>query len=169
LLRFLGCTSDAYETAAIVGGDELAFRAAIAPALGGTPVEFLRQALPAVTAGRNWIGRVRTSASFVRQAGQIRAGVAAHCEVAENLASRLGMPPSIRVGLMHALERWDGKGLPGRVSGEAISLAARIGSLAPDVDILARSHEPGDLTSILRRRAGSAYDPRLVSAFVEHQ
>jgi hypothetical protein len=29
LLRFLGCTSDAYENAAIVGGDELAFRAAV--------------------------------------------------------------------------------------------------------------------------------------------
>src|SRR5437016_10012589 len=31
LLRFLGCTSDASETAALAGGDEIAFNAAMAP------------------------------------------------------------------------------------------------------------------------------------------
>src|SRR5262245_47617387 len=36
LLRFLGCTSDAAETAAGVGGDERAFNAAMAPVLMGS-------------------------------------------------------------------------------------------------------------------------------------
>lgn len=35
LLRFLGCTADAHEMAEMVGGDEIALRAAIAPVLGG--------------------------------------------------------------------------------------------------------------------------------------
>jgi hypothetical protein len=59
LLRFLGWTSDAYDNAAIVGGDELTFRAAVAPALGGTPGEFMRHVLPAITSGRSWPARVR--------------------------------------------------------------------------------------------------------------
>src|ERR1051325_7639029 len=49
LLRFLGCTSDAYDNAAVVGGDELTFRASVAPALGGTQREFMRHVLPAIT------------------------------------------------------------------------------------------------------------------------
>src|SRR5689334_592639 len=49
LLRFIGCTADAHEAAAVVGGDDLAFRAAVAPALGGTMREFMGQALAHVT------------------------------------------------------------------------------------------------------------------------
>src|SRR5918995_365395 len=41
LLRFLGCTADAHETAAAVGGDDLAFRAAAAPVLSGSSLDFL--------------------------------------------------------------------------------------------------------------------------------
>jgi hypothetical protein len=126
LLRFLGCTSDAYENAAIVGGDELAFRAAVAPALGGTPGEFMRHVLPAITTGRSWPMRVGVAANFLLHGREIPAGVTAHCEVAENLASRLGLAQSTRLGLSHALEHWDGKGVPGKVAGEQVLLAARI-------------------------------------------
>ena len=35
LLRFLGCIADAHEFAELVGGDDIALRAAIAPVLGG--------------------------------------------------------------------------------------------------------------------------------------
>ncbi|TMD35635.1 MAG: metal-dependent phosphohydrolase, partial [Chloroflexi bacterium] len=34
LLRFLGCTADAHEFAAMVGGDDIAIRSTIAPVLG---------------------------------------------------------------------------------------------------------------------------------------
>src|SRR5579859_3344240 len=40
LLRFLGCTADAHEFAEMVGGDDIGFRAAAAPVLGGPPSEF---------------------------------------------------------------------------------------------------------------------------------
>jgi len=42
LLRFLGCTSDASETAEMAGGDEIAFNAAMAPVVMAAD----RQALP---------------------------------------------------------------------------------------------------------------------------
>src|SRR5438045_6385138 len=44
LLRFLGCTADAHETARAVGGDEIAFRAGVAPALGGSQLAFVGRA-----------------------------------------------------------------------------------------------------------------------------
>src|SRR6266849_794921 len=46
LLRFLGCTADAHEFAAMVGGDDISMPAAIAPVLGGTRNEFGSQVMP---------------------------------------------------------------------------------------------------------------------------
>src|SRR5713101_4643528 len=51
LLRFLGCTADAHEFAAMVGGDDIGIRRAIAPVLGGTQREFGSQVMPRVGAG----------------------------------------------------------------------------------------------------------------------
>src|SRR5512145_1593839 len=42
LLRFLGCTSDAAETAALAGGDDVAFNATMAPALNASSFEGTR-------------------------------------------------------------------------------------------------------------------------------
>src|SRR5437660_533618 len=41
LLRFVGCTSDAHEEAARVGGDEIAHRAGLAPVIMGEPPEIM--------------------------------------------------------------------------------------------------------------------------------
>jgi hypothetical protein len=41
LLRFFGCTSDAAETAAMVGGDDLGYNAAIAPVVMGSGREIM--------------------------------------------------------------------------------------------------------------------------------
>jgi hypothetical protein len=50
LLRFLGCTAAAHEFAQIVGGDDIALRAAIAPVLGGQPGEFVSSVMPRIGA-----------------------------------------------------------------------------------------------------------------------
>src|SRR5579884_3077061 len=68
LLRFLGCTADAHETAAIVGGDELAFRASIAPAFGGSSFEIVSRVVPRLGRGQGPLRRARTVGSFLRQA-----------------------------------------------------------------------------------------------------
>jgi hypothetical protein len=42
LLRFVGCTSDASDIAAVAGGDDVAFNSAMAPVLMAQPGEGLR-------------------------------------------------------------------------------------------------------------------------------
>lgn len=51
LLRFVGCTADAAETAVMAGGDDLAFNASMAPALNGAPREQLRALVGATGKG----------------------------------------------------------------------------------------------------------------------
>src|SRR5262245_50476345 len=52
LLRFVGCTADAHEEAAAVGGDEIADRALVAPVIMGDMGEFLWHYVPRFAAGR---------------------------------------------------------------------------------------------------------------------
>ncbi|HEU5326713.1 MAG TPA: hypothetical protein VFU78_01400, partial [Thermomicrobiales bacterium] len=108
LLRFLGCTADAHETAAIVGGDELAFRATIAPVLGGAQHELLARVVTHLGRDQGPLQRAQIVGGFLRHGAQIREGARAHCELAERLAARLGLDQGVRLGLAHALERWDG-------------------------------------------------------------
>src|ERR1700730_15939339 len=99
LLRFLGCTADAHEFAAMVGGDDIAIRAAIAPVLGAAQSEFASQVMPKVGGGQGPIRRARLVAGMMRGgAQQARDGVRAGCELAENLAARIGLPARVRDG-----------------------------------------------------------------------
>jgi HD-GYP domain-containing protein (c-di-GMP phosphodiesterase class II) len=166
LLRFLGCTADAHEAAEALGGDEIGFRADVAPVLGGSPLEFLGRAVAGAGRGRGPLGRVRAAGGVLRAAPTIRGGVAAHCELAENLAQRLGLGPAVRRGLAHGLERWDGAGLPTGVAGDAIPLSSRVVYLARDAEVLHRLHTPGEAAVIIRRRRGGAYDPAVVGAYL---
>jgi hypothetical protein len=52
LLRFLGCTADAHEVAAMAGSDDAGFLAGMAPAAMGSPREELARLLGAGGAGR---------------------------------------------------------------------------------------------------------------------
>jgi response regulator RpfG family c-di-GMP phosphodiesterase len=69
-------------------------------------------------------------------------------------------------------ERWDGKGYPDRLSGEAIPAAARLVAVADVYDALRRrrSHKPAldHLTAvrIISKESSGQFDPSLVRAFV---
>lgn len=167
LLRFLGCTADAHEAARMAGGDEIALRAAIAPVLGGAPREFMTQVMPAIGAGQGPVGRARLITGMMATGRQrARQGMRAHCEVAESLAQRLGMPAGVRAALAAAFEQWNGKGLPNGTRGDAIPLSARIVFVARDIEILERPHGADDVVSAVLARRGAAYDPAVAEAFL---
>ena len=167
LLRFLGCTADAHDMAKMAGGDEIALRAAIAPALGAPPREFAARVLPQVGAGQSALRRARLLTGMIT-AGQQRAreGLRAHCEMGENLAQRLMLPAGVRTGLVAAFEQWNGEGLPNGLAGEAIPVAARIVFLARDVEVLSRLGGSDRMREAIRSRAGVTYDPAIADALL---
>src|ERR1043165_925367 len=92
LLRFLGCTADAHEFAEMVGGDDIAVRAAIAPVLGAPPSQFASAVMPKVGVGRNPLERAGLVLGMMRTGKhRAREGIRAHCELSERLAVRLGL------------------------------------------------------------------------------
>jgi HD-GYP domain-containing protein (c-di-GMP phosphodiesterase class II) len=171
LLRFLGCMADAHETAEMFGGDELAARRASAPFVGGSPPELARVVL-LVGAGQGPLRRARLLARMIAGGPRlVRESTRAHCEMAQHLAVRLGLPAGVRralgdqnVGGM----RWDGLGAPRGFSPNDIPISARIVFVARDAEVLHREGGSQLLRASLRARTGHAYDPAVATTLLQH-
>lgn len=75
-------------------------------------------------------------------------------------------------GVLHHHERWDGRGYPEGLAGEAIPMFARLIALADSFDAMSSNRtyrsalSRGEVLSEIRRCAGTQFDPRLTPAFV---
>lgn len=171
LLRYLGCTAGGPEMASLNLGDEIALRVAIAPVYGAARPDMMRGLLPKLGEGQPPLRRAALVAGFmlasIRRVRQ--AALAAHCEVGENLARRLGLGSGVRLGLGQSFERWNGSGYPGRAKGAKIALSSRIVTLARDTEVLNRVAGTEEAIAIVRhRRNAGTYDPSLADLFTRH-
>src|SRR5436305_6794537 len=92
-----------------------------------------------IGAGRPPIERFRISLEFARS-GHREVGkmIEGHAAIARSLAAELELSPDVQEALGSAYEQWDGKGWPGRVSGEGVPVASRISQLAEFVEVAHR-------------------------------
>jgi HD-GYP domain-containing protein (c-di-GMP phosphodiesterase class II)/DNA-binding CsgD family transcriptional regulator len=160
LLRFLGCTADAPETAHVAGGDNVAFIAAMAPAYMGSTREAVAALARNVGRGQ---GPARRARRLAEALGDPRSLVS-HCEVGSRLASRLGLGAGVVEAMAHAYERWDGRGLPDGLVGQAVPQAVRVVVVARDAVLWQRLAGAEAAFDVLARRRGRAYDPAAVDA-----
>jgi HD-GYP domain-containing protein (c-di-GMP phosphodiesterase class II) len=82
--------------------------------------------------------------------------------------------------VLHQHERWDGKGYPSGLAGEAIPFPSRIIAVADAYDVMTRVRPyqpPGSAQEALdeqrareelQKNAGSQFDPHIVRVFLEH-
>jgi HD-GYP domain-containing protein (c-di-GMP phosphodiesterase class II)/DNA-binding CsgD family transcriptional regulator len=168
LLRFVGCTADAHESAAAVGGDEIALRSGLAAVLMADMPDFMGFMLGHYASDQPTLRRLRFLLGALADGTRTpKRSIAEHCEVAQMLAARLGIRAEVAGLIGTVFERWDGKGLPGLLAGEAIPIAARVVSVARDVDIFRRLGGWPLVNQVLRRRRGRAYDPSVTDVFLE--
>jgi HD-GYP domain-containing protein (c-di-GMP phosphodiesterase class II) len=168
LLRYIGCNAETHAMAALVG-DELALRKDIstvdtgkAPEVLGLLYQYIREA----HAGASPLQLARTVAQGLLTSREFfKDAFAGHCEVAQSLATRLGFGGGIILALGQLYERWDGRGMPRGLKGEAIAPAVRVVSLAQDVIAFRRLEGADAAVAMAQARKGTAYDPRMAEAF----
>jgi len=81
-------------------------------------------------------------------------------------AARAGFGPEVAVTTLALNERWDGRGQPMGLAGEAIPLFARIVALAECVDLTANDEGGPAVLATLHGRSGTWYDPEIASVLV---
>ena len=89
--------------------------------------------------------------------------IAGHAQNARTLGEWLGLPPPVLAAVGASYERWDGRGWPGKLSGDQIPVAARLVMLAEYVEVAHRAGGLEGAVALARRRSGSQFDPGLVA------
>ncbi|WP_020103341.1 HD domain-containing phosphohydrolase [Mycobacterium sp. 360MFTsu5.1] len=161
LLAWMGCVADSHELAHWFA-DDLQMRAdsyqvdKAGPGMARFLLGHLAQGQPALQ-------RITMVGRFLAQ------GVAdmpklfvSHCQTASDIADRLDLPPEVRTALLDAFERWDGKGVPGRVRGTEIQPVMRVVHIADDAEVHHRAGGIEGARAMLRSRRGTEFDPKLV-------
>lgn len=171
LLRYIGCNADTHLLAAAFG-DEIALRRDLQRIDIGNKSELAETIVRAIT-------RTFADAPPAELANAVQRGLAeamqvsvpilsGHCEVAKRIAERIGLSDEIRENLGQLYERWDGKGLPRGLSGNAVKLPVRLVTLAQDAIALTEAHGFDTMKTMIAKRGGGAYEPELADLFVVH-
>jgi HD-GYP domain-containing protein (c-di-GMP phosphodiesterase class II) len=166
LLRSAGCVADSAAVATRFG-DEIAANVAISQIDPTNIQAALSLIFRHVGEGKPFLQRVgMIGAALAAGPGERNAVLTAHCEVAEMVAARLGCGMDVVRSLGQVFERWDGRGSPHQVKGEAIAVPARIVTLARDAELFYNLGGLDVAVAIIRERSGAMYDPALCARFV---
>lgn len=171
LLRYIGCNADTHLLSAAFG-DEIALRQDLARIDMGSHSEIVDTFVRAFT-------RLFADAPPAELADAIQKGLAdalqvsvpilaGHCEVAQRIAERIGLPEDVRKNLSQLYERWDGHGLPRHLKGEAVTLPVRMVTLAQDAIVLNEVHGFDTMVEMITKRRGGGYEEELADVFLAH-
>ena len=171
LLRYIGCNADSH-LLATAWGDEIALRKELARTDMGNKAELgeaiaraIRRKFPDLAAGK----LAEAIARGLADAPQINIPIlSGHCEVSQRIAERIGLPDAVRQNLGQLYERWDGKGMPYGLSGDAVRRPVRVVTLAQDAIALQEAHGFEAMKAMIGKRAGGGYEPALGELFLAH-
>jgi HD-GYP domain-containing protein (c-di-GMP phosphodiesterase class II) len=167
LLHAAGCTSNSHEATQLFGED-IMHRAAFVLIDPADPDQVLAFYRTHLGPGRPTEVREQMIEAALSDPTRARESFAAMCEVAQRFARWLGLGEGVDAALEYVFARWDGKGPPGAVGGEELPLPARLLHVARDYSLFLSAADADDARTVLERRAGAAYDPRLAELAVRH-
>ena len=158
LLVNVGCHSDAHEQAKWFGDDI---------ALKSGKYDHELRSLRGMASGMKLLGsnhpplhRFRVGLEFALSGHrEVDDMISHHAAIARSLGEQLELPVDVLDALGSAYEMWDGRGWPGKLSGEEVPLASRVAMLAEYVEV---AHRVGGVVAareLARKRAGKQFDP----------
>ena len=123
------------------------------------------------------LGLAKVGQNIINQPRELthedRFSVEQHTIVGTDMLRPIEFIPRVRDAVLYHHENYDGSGYPGKLSGDEIPMDARIIRVADTFRALI-SHRPyqkqysvNEAVEVLRHRAGTLFDPKVVEAFVE--
>jgi HD-GYP domain-containing protein (c-di-GMP phosphodiesterase class II) len=163
ILTYVGCPVYGNESSKVFG-DDIDFRSrALQVDLAGFPAMMFM--LRRAGAGTSPANRMREATQLLSTGARtVVEQMANHCSAAAELADRLGLRPDVRAGIEQSYARWDGKGVPGDLKGDALALTARISHVAEASEVFHRIGGVDDVVTMVQSRRGTHFDPAVVDA-----
>ena len=165
LLKDLGCSSNAARICELYLTDDLDFKRDF-KTVGDSLPQVLSFVLRHTGLKAGLAERFRSVMTILRDGPAIAQDlIATRCQRGAEIARLLRFSEGVAAGIYSLDEHFNGQGKPERLAGDAIPIYARIALLAQVIDVF---HTASGRDSALREahaRAGSWFDPALVSAF----
>jgi HD domain len=135
LLAWVGCHIDAYEQARWFG-DDLAVKHAARFTDIGRPVPGVMFLVANLGRGGSLAARARAGVGYLSHGWRdVDVMFENHWRAASALTEDLGLPKQVKENLAQTFERWDGRGEPDGLRGDAVLMASRLVALADVVDV----------------------------------
>lgn len=167
LLTWVGCASDTSDLAVLFGEEAVLYADTHEDDL--TPMSMGMFMARHLGRGGPGLRRVGLVGKFLATAGRsVQTVMEAHCLAAGEFADALGLGDDVRLPLLQAFERWDGKGMPGNVGSGQMALATRLVHLADNVEAFHCAGGVDAAIAVARDRRGTQFDPDLVDCFCDH-
>lgn len=167
LLKDAGCSSAAARFSTLFAGDDIAIKQAGKFVDWTRPREAIRFTARQVGGGMTRLQRARQFVIALRGlAAEGNALVTARCERGADVIAALGLPAAASDAVRALDERWDGSGQPYRLAGEQLPLLGSIVGLAQTTEVFLTGFGREAARTVVRRRRGSAFDPRVADAFL---
>jgi putative nucleotidyltransferase with HDIG domain len=124
------------------------------------------------------IGKIAVPDHILNKPGKLTADefgkMKLHTTVGAQILGRVGFPFPVVPVVRHHHERWDGKGYPDGLSGDAIPLTARILSVVDCFDAVREDRQyrkamtREEAIAFIMSGSGTMYDPQVVGTFITH-
>jgi len=160
LLVNVGCHSDAHEQAKWFG-DDIAMKA-IKYAHEPRSLRMASSGIRFLGAGHPPLHRFRLGLEFLLSGHrEVNGMIEHHAAIARTLGEHLELPEEVLAGLGAAYERWDGRGWPGELRGDAVPLASRLAQAAEYIEVANRIGGVEAAKELARERRGAQFDPAI--------
>jgi HD-GYP domain-containing protein (c-di-GMP phosphodiesterase class II) len=169
LFAYLGCTGFAHEEGVMGAGDDRAVRSAMSMFSVDDPIDSTLGVIRGIAPDQSIARRVRAIAGMFTDRTLMERFQRAMCDTSTRLAEVVGAGPRILAALAQLCERWDGRGVPAHLAGEALAMPLRLHQLAFVVETAHQRRGREGAVALVRRRAGGQFDPRLAEVFLDRQ
>lgn len=167
LLVNVGCHSDAHEQAKWFGDDiEMKSEKYVYGLHGAKSAVMGMRKLG--SGAENVLHRLRIGIEFIVAGGykDLDGMIAHHAEMARKLGEDLGLSRATLDALDSSYEQWDGKGWPGRMSGNDVPIAAQLAVIGEWTEVAQRIGGVDAARDTMRKESGKMFDPSLAAEFV---
>jgi HD-GYP domain-containing protein (c-di-GMP phosphodiesterase class II) len=161
------CHADAAEQA-MWFGDDISMKGDFYEMLSLNPAQAGAALIRNAAAHGSAAERVRRVAALPTRLNAAVQFFSTHSTLGSQFAARVGLPPAVASAISHAYEQWDGRGVPRQLSGEEISLPARLVQMASPFEVLSRRHGALAAAGFVGRQAGKMFDPGLAALLAQH-